>query len=266
MLSAPGMESDVTHCNYDFIDSKNSNDQLYTKYMEALRLFLASPIIEPSDAVILCGSFAHNRITENSDIDVMVVLPAESTASEVFKETECNQVAIQYFRLTAKELRDIFSSEKKSLDRKCSGLVASGIVIQGNAEIGNELILSATESVQAKITLLGQSEARYLLNYFQTELPKEINRLFKSTEYGYALAVNETMGKYFNLLHQINSRLPPRHKQVDAVLSSIPDEACGRLFCRVLVENDKASKKKQFLDLSMLVVNRLSEYIRRTYR
>jgi len=250
---------------YDFIKKDNIAKPLYIKFSLALEMFLKSGLNFDFQAIILCGSFAKNRITEVSDIDILILLPEGSKNSQAFKEVVFNDIKFQLFCFTNEELQNSFNWEINQLDRQRSGLIASGFVICGDKIIGNELISKAIKTYNAKLPLLEVENAKSMINFIDAQFPEQMNMEFKRSEYGFMLTLYGMMEKYFHILHQIHNCPLPRHKDIDILLSSIPDKECGELFCKVLIEENNSIKMKYFFELSYLIKKRLTKFMELNY-
>jgi hypothetical protein len=219
-------------------------------------------LINNSITIILCGSFAKNLLITHSDIDVVVVKNTNyQKESQPFLEEQCNKINVHYFLYNEIELYDIFTSESGSIDRKCSSLVGSGTVVHGDIDIGNKIIQAAKHSLSVSIPQIERWEVLYLYNYIKNELQDEIELLFNNSKYGFNQLVNDMMNKYYVLIHKIHSKLLIRYKEMDSFITSIPNEKCCQLYCNILVEKDEKVKKNLFLQLSLLISERLSNYL-----
>ncbi|WP_460058332.1 nucleotidyltransferase domain-containing protein [Spirochaeta dissipatitropha] len=250
---------------YSFIAKDNFTKPLYVKFRLALEKFLNSISNSDFEAIILCGSFANNKITNLSDIDIVIVLPEGSKNSQAFKEVVYNEIKIQLFCFTNSELQNSFTWESEQIDRQRSSLIASGIVIYGDKKIGNDLILKAAETIKKKLPLLELENAQSMINFIDSQFPEQMTLEFKQSEYGFMLTLYGMMEKYFHILHQINNCPLPRHKDIDFKLSSIPDKECGELFCKILIEQNILIRMKYFFELSFLIKKRLTQFIELNY-
>ena len=251
---------------YDFIDATNKEKILYKRFAKALQVFVDKYLCDNWEVIIIGGSFAKNKITANSDIDVVVVLTDGSSESESFKEVRIDDIPIQLFKFTAKELYDSFNWEKGNLQRQRSSLLSSGVIVSGNSEVGKKVIANAKIAFNEPIQKLSLENAQSMINFINNQIPNNMNQLFDKTKYGFMISLNGMMDRYFNLLHQINSKSIPLEKEIDSDLSSIPDIESGKLFCSLLVEENLSEKKDKFYDLSRLLCKRLNDYIKANYK
>ena len=247
--------------SFEFMEESNLSSSLYRRFSEALKQYLKSLRETNFVSVILCGSFAQNRITERSDLDILIVLPLGSTQREDFREVVVNGVRVQIFASTENELFDSFEWERKSMTRQRTSLVAHGAVVAGDATVGRKLIDLAASSLAEPAPVLDLHNAKSMLNFIQNQFPDSMNRLYESSKYGFLMTWNGMMEKYFNLIHQLESRMLPRHNEIDADLSSIDDIELGRAFCRALSEENLGERKRLFFDLSELISKRLETFV-----
>ncbi len=246
---------------FSFIATTNRSSTLYQKFSAALSEFLESIDHEKFLAVLVCGSFARNMIKADSDIDILLVLPPMSIEREDFREVLCSGVQIQLFASTEADLNAAFDWERNTLNRQRSSLVSHGVVVSGDKSLANGIVQKARAAMEASPPSMDLQNAKSMINFIDNQFPKSMENLFKNSTSGFLMTWNGMMDRYFNLIHQRESKLLPRHHDMDSDLSSIDDRELGRAFSAALTATDLLEKKRLFFELSALVKNRLQAFI-----
>lgn len=247
--------------SFGFIEPANRTSPLYRKFSGALSEFLESCDHSRFVAVLLCGSFARNTITSESDIDILLILPPGSTDREDFREVVYSGINIQLFSSTEADLIASFDWERKSSSRQRSSLVAHGVVVAGDKVVGDRIVFHGRDAWNATPPSLDLSDAKSMMNFIENQFPESMERLFKASTIGFLMTWNGMMDKYFHLVHQLEPKLLPRHNDMDADLSSIDDTELGRAFCAALSASELQEKKRLFFELSDLIRRRLDVFI-----
>lgn len=213
--------------------------------------------------VLLCGSVAQGTMTDQSDLDIVLVYPAGLPLEPDFAEVVHEGVPVQVFCSNELELQASFDWEAKTPSRQRSSLVAGGTVLQGDQELGKQLIQKARQAVEALVPRPDRGHAASLLNFIRYQIPLQSDRLLAVSEPGFLILWNGMMEKYFQVIHQLNGALLPRLKAMDDEVSSIPDRELGVGFSRALRAESLVDKKNSFYELSDLVRARLEQYLAR---
>ena len=136
----------------------NLSTELYNKYCHVLNVFLSSISYEGIESLILCGSFAKEKLTVGSDID-LVIIWNQKLESVIIEWIEIGIICYEKNDF----IKDM-QTEENSFIRRLSNLVSHGITIYW--DWGN-IISIWRDIVSASVPKLSQDELKKISNFIK---------------------------------------------------------------------------------------------------
>lgn len=166
--------------------------------------------------IILAGSWLHDPIDPNADIDVVVILDPQSDYRER-GNTWINGIEIEYFMNPVQQLSAYFQQETKS--PHTAHMLATGRVVYQASSLVAELVEEAKQIWTTPPPALSNVE-RDLKRYFLDDLRKDFaDALSNKDQLGTQLLRHQLINQSIDLCCRIHRLWRDKHKRLQAQLT-----------------------------------------------
>lgn len=210
---------------------------MYDEYVEVLNKFLKE--VDFSTGALLVGSFARGELTEESDIDLVIL--DERVDDHVEKRETKDGIEVHQIWISPKELRQELRQEQESNKRPFAQSIAEGRIIRGNKTL-QEIHELAKRTLKAKIPTPSSAEVESTITFLEGQKDELPRLLEKGNKLGFYLRANHVVQNCLKYHFIAKNELWPSWKNLEDQLP----EGKFKSLLRDFVNADSARQKLNY--------------------